>query len=115
MKTRLTFAAAVLAAALPTLALAAPLLTNPADADRDGVVTDEEKADYLAKKAAGVQNTPGLPVAAPKPGGGTVFKPVALSDPDDLARTAAGAPPSQASDFERSVETRIRKDAEDDR
>jgi len=113
MKTVL--AAALLLATPPTLATAQPLLLiNPADANRDGTVTDEEKADYLAKKAGDVRNAAALPVAAPKPGGATtVFKPTELRDPESN-NTAAGAPPAGASDFEKQLETRIRKDAEDD-
>lgn len=115
MKTVL--AAAALLTALPTLAAAQtlPLLTNPADANKDGVVSAEEKADYLAKKAGDVRNTDPLPVAVPKASGNTVvFKPTELQDPERNT-TAAGDPPAAASDFEKQLETRIRKDAEDDR
>lgn len=109
---KLAIAAAVLFAA-PTLAFAQaePLkLTNPADANRDGVVTDEERADYLAKRGA---NAPELPVSTPKPGGQTVvFKPSELPEAE-RNNTAAGEPPSQASEFEKTTETRIRRDAKD--
>lgn len=115
---RTVFAVAALLAALPTLALAQGkplLLANPADANRDGVVTEAEKADYLAKKAGDPHNAAALPVSAPKPvGNSVVFKPTELQDPERNT-TAAGEPPAAASDFEKQLETRIRKDAEDDR
>ncbi len=110
---KLAIAAALLFAA-PTLALAqaAPLkLTNPADANRDGVVTDDERADYLAKGGADAQ---ALPVAAPKSSGQPqVFKPTELP-PADQNTTAAGAPPAHASEFEKTLETRIRQDRKRD-
>ncbi len=101
---------------LPAQALAQgqPLrLLNPADADRDGVVTDDERADYLARKAAGAQDEPGLPVSAPKASGNDTIilgKPGAQPGDED---SAAGEPPAAASDFEKSVEAGIRKDRDD--
>lgn len=105
-------AAVALLASLPTLAMAqsTPVLLNPADANRDGTVSAEEKADYLARDAAQVQNTPGLAVSTPKPGAPSIFKPVELPEPGTNTG-AAGAPPSQASDFEKATEARIRKDS----
>lgn len=88
-------------------------LISPADADRDGVVTDDERADYLAMKAAGARDEPGLPVAAPRSGGADT---VILGRPGALPRDdtgAAGEPPAAASDFEKSIESRIRKDRDD--
>lgn len=100
------FAACLLAAPALALAQTAPLKL-PADANGDGVVTEEERADHLARRGAGTQE---LPVASPKPGGQTVvFKPTELPA-DDRGATAAGEPPAQASEFEKTLETRIRKD-----
>jgi hypothetical protein len=114
MKAAIVLSAIVLSA--PTLALAQgqPLrLLNPADADRDGVVSDDERADYLAKKAAGAQDEPGLPVSAPKAGGNdTIVMGKPGAQPGDDAG-AAGEPPAAASDFEKSVETKIRRDRDD--
>jgi hypothetical protein len=114
MKAALVLSALVLAAPSFALAQGQPLrLLNPADADRDGVVTDDERADYLAKKAAGMQDQPGLPVSVPKASGNDTIvlgKPGAQPGDDS---GAAGEPPAAASDFEKSVETRIRKDRED--
>ncbi len=113
-----TAVAAVLFAVLaPGVALAqtAPLLfANPADADRDGVVTEDERADYLAKKAAGVRDQPpSIGVAAPKAGGNdTIIMGKPGSQPGDS--TSAGEPPATASEFEKSVEAGIRKEARDD-
>lgn len=102
--------------ALPAVALAQgqPLrLLNPADADRDGVVTDDERADYLAKKAAGAQDEPGLPVAAPKAGGNdTIIMGKPGAQPGDNTGPA-GEPPAAASAFETSVEAGIRKHRDD--
>jgi len=115
MKT--TAFAAALALLTPTAVLAQtpPRLINPADADRDGVVTEDEKADYLAKKAAGVQDQPpAIGVGMPKPGGlDTIVMGRSGSDPS-RADGAAGEPPAAASEFEKSVEAGIRKDARDD-
>lgn len=101
---------------LPAVALAQgqPLrLLNPADADRDGVVTDDERADYLAKKAAGAQDEPGLPVSAPKAGGNdTIIMGKPGAQPGDNTGPA-GEPPAAASAFETSVEAGIRKDRDD--
>lgn len=106
---------ALLAPAVAMAQAAPPMLRNPADADRDGVVTDDEKADYLARKAAGVRDQPPtLGVAPPKAGGNDTIimgKPGAQPGDDP---GAAGEPPAAASDFEKSVEAGIRKDARDD-
>ena len=114
MKAAVVLSALVLAAPSLALAQTQPLrLLNPADADRDGVVTDDERADYLAKKAAGAQDEPGLPVSAPKAGGNdTIIMGKPGAQPGDQTG-AAGEPPAAASDFEKSVETRIRKDRND--
>lgn len=120
MKTAI--AAVLFATLVPAIALAQtapPMLLNPADANRDGVVTPDEKADYLAKKAAGVRDQPPtLGVAAPKAGGNDTVvmgKPGAQpgAKPDEETG-AAGPPPAAASEFEKSVEAGIRKDARDD-
>lgn len=104
--------AAVLLALGPSAALAqsAPRLFNPADADRDGVVTEEERADFLARKASGVQDQPPtLGVGAPKPGGNdTIILGKSGADPD-RNDGPAGGPPAAASDFEKTTEAGIRK------
>jgi hypothetical protein len=70
MRVALVLSALLVALPVQALGQGQPLrLFNPADADRDGVVTDDERADYLAKKAAGARDEPGLPVAAPRSGG----------------------------------------------
>ncbi len=114
MKTAFVLSALVLAAPSLALAQGQPLrLLNPADANRDGVVSDDERADYLAKKAAGAQDEPGLPVSAPRAGGAdTIIMGRPGGQPRDDAG-AAGEPPAAASDFEKSVETRIRRDRDD--
>ena len=114
MNAAFVLSALLLCAPTGALAQGQPLrLLNPADADRDGVVTDDEQADYLAKKAAGAQDEPGLPVAAPKASGNAtvVMGTTGLPVRDDPG--AAGEPPAAASDFEKSVETRIRRDRDD--
>lgn len=118
MKTAI--AAALLLIALPAAALAqtpapAKPLIKPADANKDGVVSEEERLDYLAKKSAGAQDQPGLPVAAPKPGGNST---VIMGQPGgqpDYRSGIAGVAPTAASEFEKATEDRIRRDAEDDR
>ncbi len=111
MKAAVILSAIVLAAPALALAETPPLrLLNPADANRDGVVSEDERVDYLAKKAAGARDEPGLPVAAPKAGGNDTLilgRPGAQPG-DDTG--AAGEPPAAASDFEKSVEAKIRKD-----
>lgn len=110
------FALSVLLLSAPAVALAQdqPLrLLNPADSDRDGVVTDDERADYLAKKAAGAQDEPGLPVAAPKASGNATVIMGATGLPPRDDPGAAGEPPAAASDFEKSVEAGIRRDRDD--
>lgn len=101
--------------ALPAAAVAQGQLRllNPADADRDGVVTDDERADYLARKAAGAQDEPGLPVSAPRAGGNdTIILGRPGAQPGDNTGPA-GEPPAAASAFETSVEAGIRKDRDD--
>lgn len=106
---------AIAAALAAALAQTAPsILLNPADTDRNGVVTEDEKADYLAKKAAGVRDQPPtIGVAAPKTSGDTT---IILGGPGSRPNeaTAAGDPPANASEFEKSIEAGIRKDARDD-
>ncbi len=114
MRSAFVLSALVLAAPSFALAQGQPLrLLNPADTNRDGVVSDDERADDLARKAAGVQDRPGLPVSSPRAGGNdTIIMGRPGAQPGDDTG-AAGEPPAAASDFERSVETRIRKDRDD--
>ncbi|MBP7703941.1 MAG: hypothetical protein KA105_01495 [Caulobacter sp.] len=118
MKAAVLAAFALLAAPACALAQAKPLLlANPADANRDGVVTDEEKADYLARKSAGAADAPPtFGVGAPKPGGNsTIIMGQQGGQPSGEYQTGiAGEAPSAASDFEKSTEDRIRRDAKDD-
>jgi hypothetical protein len=113
---RVAIILSALLVALPAQALGQgqPLrLLKPADADRDGVVTDDERADYLAKKAAAARDEPGLPVSAPRAGGNdTIIMGRPGAQPGDDTG-AGGDPPAAASDFEKAVETRIRKDRDD--
>lgn len=114
MRAAIVLSALLLALPAQALAQGQPLrLINPADADRDGVVTDDERADYLAKKAAGAQDEPGLPVAAPKASGNdTIIMGKPGAQPSDNTGPA-GEPPAAASAFETSVEAGIRKDRDD--
>jgi hypothetical protein len=89
------------------------LLANPADANKDGVVTDDERADYLARKAAGAMDQPGLPVSAPKAGGASTII-MGKSGGGEPSTGAAGEPPAAASEFEKTVEAGIRKDTKRD-
>ena len=115
MRVALIAAAALLTVPACALAQAKPLLANPADANKDGVVTDEEKADYLAKKAAGAQDQPPtIGVGAPKPGGASTIIMGKPGGSPDYETGAAGEPPAAASDFEKVTEDRIRRDRKDD-
>ena len=99
MRAAILAAAAVLAAT-PAAAQALKL-TKPADANKDGVVTDQEQADYYAKQA----NRPAkeIGVAAPKSSGDQVtFK---LTEPEnELDKRAV-----PASDFEKAQDAQARK------
>ena len=114
MKAAIVLTALLLTAPAAALAQGQTLrLISPADADRDGVVTDDERADYLAKKAAGAGDQPGLPVSAPKAGGNdTIIMGRPGAQPGDNTGPA-GEPPAAASAFETSVEAGIRKDRDD--
>lgn len=104
---------AVLLTLIPAAALAQspPRLINPADANKDGVVTKDEKADYLARKASGVQDQPPtIGVAPPKAGGNeTIIMGKPGGQPSDNTGPA-GEPPAAASEFEKTTEAGIRKD-----
>lgn len=119
---RVAFLAAVALAALsgaasPSAALAQAkplLLANPADTDKNGVVTEEEKADYLAKKAAGAQDAPpSIGVGAPKPGGNatTIMGKPGGQPSGEYDTGGAGEHSAGASDFEKATEDAIRRDA----
>lgn len=97
----LKLAAALAVAATPAAALAqAPKLYKPADANRDGKVTPEEEADYLAR---GAGKAPAIGVAAPKTDGDSVtFK---LTEPEsELDKRAV-----KASSFEEAQDAQARK------
>lgn len=118
MKTAI--AAALLIAALPVCAFAqapavpAKPLIQPADANKDGKVTEDERLDYLARKSAGAQDQPGLPVSAPKPGGNSTVIMGKPGGQTPYQTGIAGEHPEGASDFEKATEDRIRQDAKDD-
>lgn len=114
MRVALVLSALLVALPVQALGQGQPLrLFNPADADRDGVVSDDERADYLAKKAAQARDEPVLPVAAPRAGGNdTIIMGRPGAQPGDDTGVA-GEPPAAASAFETSTETRIRKDRDD--
>lgn len=111
---KIAIAAALLLTALPVCAVAqtAPLL-RPADTNRDGVVSEDEQLDYLARKSVGIQDQPGLPVSAPKAGGMTT---IIMGKPGGQApgSTTAGEPPAAASEFEKATEDRLRQDTRRD-
>ena len=103
---RLAFiTAAALLAAGPALAQvqpAKPLFPNPADANKDGVVTDEERLDY---QAAQHDKRPvrEIGVAPPKSGGsGVTFK---VTEPEsELDKRVV-----PASDFEKAQNAEFEK------
>lgn len=111
MKTVALAAALTLLVPAAALAQTPPRLFNPADANRDGVVSEDERADYLARKAAGVQDQPpAIGVGAPRPSGNdTIIMGRSSSDPS-RNDGPAGDPPAAASDFEKATEAGIRKD-----
>jgi hypothetical protein len=93
-------AAAAALAAMPVAAQGLKL-TKPADTNKDGVVTDQEQADYYAKQADKPVREIG--VAAPKATGDTVS--VKLTEPEnDLDKRAV-----PASDFEKAQDAQARK------
>jgi hypothetical protein len=106
---RLAFiTAAALLVAGPALAQTAkPLFPSPADANKDGVVTDEERLDY---QAAQHDKRPAraIGVAAPKSSGdGVTFK---LTEPEnELDKRAV-----PASDFEKAQNDQAEKAKKDD-
>ncbi|MES2342539.1 MAG: hypothetical protein V4597_12730 [Pseudomonadota bacterium] len=102
---------ALLAAVAVTLAgpvAAQPMkLFKPADANKDGVVTDDEQADYLAQKAK--TDPASFGVAAPKPSGDAVtFTPTA---PDLTAGPSLDTRAVKASEFEQSQDAIAQKAA----
>ena len=103
MRITLLFAAAV---ALAGPVAAQPMkLFRPADANKDGVVTDDEQSDYLAHKAR--QDPVDFGVAAPKPSGDAVtFTPTA---PDLTAGPSLDTRAVKASEFEESQDAIARK------
>lgn len=111
MKTAAFAAVLTLLAPIAAPAQTPPRLLNPADTDRNGVVTEDEKADYLARKAAGVQDQPpAIGVDAPRPSGAdTIIMGKSGSDPS-RNDGPAGDPPAAASEFEKTTEAGIRKD-----
>ncbi len=93
-------AAAAVLAAMPAAAQGLKL-TKPADANKDGVVTDQEQADYYAKQADKPVREIG--VATPKSSGDAVT--VKLTEPEnELDKRAV-----PASDFEKAQDAQARK------
>lgn len=106
---RIILAAAVLVMA-PCLALGQSLpLRHPADVNRDGLVTEDEKADYAARKAS---DAPELPVAEPRPGGADrrAFPGRAprREIPGNVSDQISPAP--HASEFQAAMDAKDRKD-----
>ncbi|MES2724875.1 MAG: hypothetical protein V4656_17120 [Pseudomonadota bacterium] len=102
----------VLLAAIAT-ALAGPVaaqpmkLFKPADANKDGVVSENEHADYLAHKAKRAPVDYG--VAAPKRSGDTVT--FGQAAPNTTAGPSLETRAVQASEFEQSQDAIARKAA----
>ncbi|HYE47845.1 MAG TPA: hypothetical protein VEA44_18905 [Caulobacter sp.] len=99
--------AAILAAAAAAVLAATPAaaqtlkLTKPADANKDGVVTDQEQADYYAKQAS--KPVKEIGVAAPKPTGDGLN--VKFTEPEnELDKRAV-----PASDFEEAQNAQFEK------
>ncbi|NBB16882.1 hypothetical protein GVN21_16070 [Caulobacter sp. SLTY] len=93
-------AAAAVLAAMPAAAQSLKL-TKPADTNKDGVVTDQEQADYYAKQADKPVREIG--VAAPKASGDQIS--VKLTEPEnELDKRAV-----PASDFEKAQDAQARK------
>lgn len=97
---------AVVAAVVAGSATAQPMkLFKPADANKDGVVSENEQADYLARKAK--QDPADFSVAAPKPSGDSVTFGPGPSDP--TAGPSLETRAVQASEFEQSQDAIARK------
>ncbi len=97
---------AAAAALLAGSAAAQPMkMFRPADANKDGVVTQDEQADYLAKKAKSDPADYG--VAAPKPSGDSVT--FGQTPPDLMAGPSLETRAVQASEFEQSQDAIARK------
>ncbi|RYF92457.1 MAG: hypothetical protein EON95_12340 [Caulobacteraceae bacterium] len=95
------------AAAQLSAGAARPLFPNPADADKDGVVTDDERLDYQARQHD-KHPVREFGVAAPKAtGDGVTFK---LTEPEsELDKRVV-----PASDFEKAQNAEFEKAREDD-
>lgn len=99
---------AAIAVALAGPVAAQPLkLFKPADANRDGVVTDDEQADYLAQKAR--KDPADFAVAAPKPSGDAIT--VGQTPSDMLVGPSLDTRAVKASGFEESQDAIARKAA----
>ena len=94
------------AVALAGPVAAQPLkLFKPADANRDGVVSDDEQADHLARKAR--SDPADFGVAAPKPSGNSVT--FGQTPPDLMAGPSLETRAVEASEFEQSQDAIARK------
>lgn len=100
------FAAVVMAIASPVAAQPMKLF-KPADANKDGVVSEEEQADHLAQKAK--QAPVDYDVAAPKPSGDAVT--FGQAAPNTTAGPSLETRAVKASEFEQSQDAIARKAA----
>jgi hypothetical protein len=104
---RIVFLAAA-AALLAGSAAAQPMkLFKPADANKDGVVSEDEQADDLAQKAK--SDPAEFGVAAPKPSGGSVT--FGQAPTDMMAGPSLDSRAVKASEFEESQDAIARKAA----
>lgn len=102
---RILLAAALLVTA-PCLAQAQDLrLRYPADANRDGVITDDERADYAARTPVAALDIPATPPRSTKR-----FLTIGKAKPTD--QLAPVDRPAQPSEFQRAMDLKDRRDHE---
>lgn len=100
-----TLAAALLVPALAVAQQAPRLLLNPADADRDGLVSDAERADRLGAAPADI-----IRISAQWPERRLIgVRPPEPLDPGPLDMARRVAPPSE---FELALEDRFNREVE---
>lgn len=104
---RIALLAAVAVALAGPVAAQPMKLFKPADANRDGVVTDDEQADYLAEKAK--TDPASFGVATPKPSGEAVT--LGQSPSDMMAGPSLDTRAVKASEFEQAQDAIARKAA----